>query len=159
MILLHTLNITFHSVYNIYSSVLIIILLVIVIMNHIYKTSRGEDVKWVEVWEGDAGAPSVLRHPADCGSPRSGGTDKQRLILPDRQRRTAPVWQVSWSFTNASATWRQNSPCLSIKAICLNTDRHLLSLSEWKCSVEFCSAIQTFCSSSSFCSPRTPYDI
>lgn len=44
------------------------------------------------------------------------GRDKQRLILSDRQRRAALVWQVSCSF-NASATWRQNPACLSIKGV------------------------------------------
>lgn len=48
-------------------------------------------MRWVEARGGDAGAPSALRDPAGYGSPLSGGRDKQRLILSDRQRRTAPV--------------------------------------------------------------------
>lgn len=103
------------------------------------------------IWGGWRCADEILRDLVGDGRFQGEGRDKQRLILSDRQRRAALVWQRSCSF-NASDTWRQSPASLSITA---ETQRDTC-LTWLKRVVEFYSQIWVFGCLFFFCfSPST----
>lgn len=67
------------------------------------------------IWGRSRCAEEILRDLVGDGRFHGEGRDKQRLILSDRQRRAALVWQRSCSF-NASGTWRHSPASLYITA-------------------------------------------
>lgn len=100
------------------------------------KSKSTNDGSVLEViWGSWRSADEPLWEQVGDGRFQGEGRDKQRLILSDRQRRAALVWQRSCSF-NASHTWRQSPTSLS-----LHKHRETLAWLWVRRLVEFCSGI------------------
>lgn len=108
---------------------MIIVLFPVVLSKTGNNTNNEDSTIFQIIWSSLRSEDKILGDLAGDGRFQGEGRDKQRLILSDRQRRAALVWQVSCSF-NASATWRQNPACLSIKGILLKHRATLAWLDE-----------------------------